>query len=80
MEKSELARKDYEAGMKYKDIATNHGNVDTNGTVTKRVHPKLQEVHPKGIRMQTGTEPLKETLTPSNMGCLLSISLKRYMR
>lgn len=25
MEKSELARKDYEAGMKYKDIATKHG-------------------------------------------------------
>ena len=57
MEKSELARKDYEAGMKYKDIATKHDvSINTvkswqrrhNWTRTKKGAPKNPRGAPKG--------------------------------
>jgi len=63
MEKSELARKDYEAGMKYKDIATKHDvSINTvkswqrrhNWTRTKKGAPKNPRGAPKGNKNAVG--------------------------
>ena len=63
MEKSELARKDYEAGMKYKDIATKHDvSINTvkswqrrhNWTRTKKGAPKNPRGAPKGNKTAVG--------------------------
>lgn len=63
MEKSELARKDYEAGMKYKDIATKHDvSINTvkswqrrhNWTRIKKGAPKNPRGAPKGNKNAVG--------------------------
>ena len=63
MEKSELARKDYEAGMKYKDIAIKHDvSINTvkswqrrhNWTRTKKGAPKNPRGAPKGNKNAVG--------------------------
>ena len=63
MGKSELARKDYEAGMKYKDIATKHDvSINTvkswqrrhNWTRTKKGAPKNPRGAPKGNKNAVG--------------------------
>lgn len=63
MEKSELARKDYEAGMKYKDIATKHDvSINTvkswqrrhNWTRIKKSAPKNSRGAPKGNKNAVG--------------------------
>lgn len=63
MEKSELARKDYEAGMKYKDIASKH-NVSMNTVKSwqrrhkwsrdKKGAPKKERGAPKGNKNAVG--------------------------
>lgn len=63
MEKSELARKDYEAGMKYKDIATKHDvSINTvkswqrrhNWTRIKKGAPKNPRGAPQGNKNAVG--------------------------
>lgn len=63
MEKSELARKDYEAGMKYKDIATKHGvSINTvkswqrrhKWSRDKKGAPKTPRGAPKGNKNADG--------------------------
>lgn len=63
MEKSELARKDYEAGMKYKDIATEHGvSINTvkswqrrhKWSRDKKGAPKTPRGAPKGNKNADG--------------------------
>lgn len=89
MEKAELAYKDYQKGMKYKDIADKY-NVSINTVkswkrrqwvlIEKGVQPKKKSVHTKCILKKSNNVPLKTELLPEEIETLNNEGLTEKQR